>query len=396
MRISEILLLSLSYACASASVTVVSSDAQGKVINIDGPKGLFYSTTTPFLEVDISQSAGVSLNSTPATVITSPHSPIRRAFLEAQLEVYGNVDDVWDERFMKSLIVSYTGQAIGFFSDDAKVWLRTQKLDYLFVSDSILPPKLKKTRVTQISSVPPPGPYLISSSSSREKLKFRNVYRLFEDVYETFLFGALPNPNGGWTATNITLKQNERGISVQHIPIPSRLSVLSATTPLAGTRFGLKDLYDAEGLPTAAGSAAYALTHSIPNITAPSVQKLITLGAAMVGKTRTSQFAHGAQPWEFNDVSYSWNPRGDGHLTAGSSSSGSACAIAGYEWLDFTVGSDTRGSVRIPAALVGVYGIRPTHGSMDLTGVLPLSEEMDTAGFFARDPRIFAEIQRHW
>jgi Asp-tRNA(Asn)/Glu-tRNA(Gln) amidotransferase A subunit family amidase len=82
------------------------------------------------------------------------------------------------------------------------------------------------------------------------------------------------------------------------------------------------------------------------------------------------------------DVPYSWNPRADGYLTA--SSSGSACAIAAYDWLDFTIGNDTRRSVRKPAALVvGVYGIRPSRGSMDLTGVVPLSEEMDSAGFFA-------------
>ncbi len=116
----------------------------------------------------------------------------------------------------------------------------------------------------------------------------------------------------------------------------------------------------------------------------------------MVGKTRTSQFAHGAQPWEFIDVPYSWNPRGDGYLTAAASSSGSACAIAAYHWLEFTVGSDTRGSVRKPATLVGVYGIRPSHGSMDMAGVVPLSEEMDTAGFFTRHPGVFHQVASQW
>jgi Asp-tRNA(Asn)/Glu-tRNA(Gln) amidotransferase A subunit family amidase len=107
---------------------------------------------------------------------------------------------------------------------------------------------------------------------------------------------------------------------------------------------GLKDIYDAKGFPTAAGSLAYVQANEIRTETAPSIEKLLQLGAVMVGKTRTSKFAHGAHPWEFRDVSYSWNPRGDGHLTASASSSGSACAIAAYEWLEFTVGSDTRGS----------------------------------------------------
>src|SRR5687768_5547426 len=103
----------------------------------------------------------------------------------------------------------------------------------------------------------------------------------------------------------------------------------------------------------------------------------------MQGKTKTSQFAHGADPWQFVDIHYPWNPRGDGYLTAASSSSGSAAAIAAYDWVDIAIGSDTRGSVRKPAALVGSYGIRPTRNSMNLSGVIPLATEMDTAGFFA-------------
>ena len=172
--------------------------------------------------------------------------------------------------------------------------------------------------------------------------------------------------------------------------------MFTSPLPLAGMRFGLKDIYNAKGLPTAAGSHAYKLTNEVPMQSAPSVQKLVDLGAIMVGKTRTSQFAHGAQPWEFIDVPYSWNPRGDGYLTAAASSSGSACAIAAYHWLEFTVGSDTRGSVRKPATLVGVYGIRPSHGSMDMTGVVPLSEEMDTAGFFTRHPGVFHQVASQW
>ena len=75
--------------------------------------------------------------------------------------------------------------------------------------------------------------------------------------------------------------------------------------PLSGTRIGLKDIYDAKGLPTAAGSLAFLRVYEIPSETAASIEKLIQLGAVMVGKTRTSQFSHGAHPWEFRDVSYS-------------------------------------------------------------------------------------------
>lgn len=74
--------------------------------------------------------------------------------------------------------------------------------------------------------------------------------------------------------------------------------------PLSGTRIGLKDIYDAKGLPTAGGSLAFLRAHEIPSETAASIEKL-QLGAVMVGKTRTSQFSHGTHPWEFRDVSYS-------------------------------------------------------------------------------------------
>ena len=122
---------------------------------------------------------------------------------------------------------------------------------------------------------------------------------------------------------------------------------------------------------------------------------LLDLGA-VIWKNSYISVRTWSNPWEFVDVPYSWNPRADGYLTASASSSGSACTIGAYEWLDFTIGSDTRGSVRNPAALVEVYGIRPSHRSMDLTGVVPVSEEMDTAGFFARDPQLFYEIASEW
>ncbi|KAF9018009.1 amidase signature enzyme [Hymenopellis radicata] len=180
------------------------------------------------------------------------------------------------------------------------------------------------------------------------------------------------------------------------IPVPSRLYSLLDTRPLAGKRFALKDIYDAKGLQTGGGSRAYEEVYPPATENGPALQKLLDLGAVPVGKSKTSQFAHGADPWQFIDIQYPWNPRGDGYLTAASSSSGSACAIAGYEWIDFALGSDTRGSVRKPASIVGVYGIRPSWGSLDTTGVIPLASELDTLGLFARDPNLFHEISNLW
>ncbi|KAF9000300.1 amidase signature domain-containing protein [Cyathus striatus] len=305
-------------------------------------------------------------------------------------------DDVWNPQFLKCVIMFYDGPGIAKLEDDAVEYLQANSVSYLFYSSSIKLSQTAELVATEIKQNSLPiGPYILSRLDRLHEPVSRRVYRLFEDEYDAFLFGLIPNGTG-WLRTNIELPSKHKEGPVSYIPVPSKLSFLSSTLPLAGTRFALKDIYDIAEIPTAAGSIAYQHSQPLPNATAPSVTKLLSLGAVMVGKTRTSQFAHGANPWEFYDFSYSWNPRGDGYHTASSSSSGSACAIAGYSWLDFTVGSDTRGSVRKPASLVGVYGIRPSHGALDLTGVVPLSEEMDTAGFFARDPWVFEQVHRYW
>ncbi len=84
------------------------------------------------------------------------------------------------------------------------------------------------------------------------------------------------------------------------------------------------------------------------------------------------------------------NPRAPGRVPGGSSS-GSASAVAG-ELVDFALGSDTGGSVRVPASFCGLYGLRPTHGRIPLDGVLPQSASYDTVGWFARDPETFARV----
>ncbi|GLB34241.1 putative amidase [Lyophyllum shimeji] len=392
MRAILVHFLQVSLACAlvAASVDVVETDASGTILQVAGMP--YYTPVKPLLTVHPSRHSGITPGFAPVTGIRSQYSPITKAFLEAQVKLFRELDDVWNDEFMNLLFISYDGQTTGFFDEAAEKWLESMKLSHLYISSNIRVPALNSTRVSQITTGPPAGPYFTTPSSTSSGLDIHNAYRLHKDEYEAFLFGVLPHPSGGWTPTNITLDST----GLQYIPVPSRIALMTKSLPLSGTRFALKDIFDAAGLPTGAGSLAYARVHPPASSTAPSVQRLLDLGATLVGKTRTSQFAHGAAPWEFHDIPYSWNPRADGYLTASASSSGSACAIAGYEWLEFTVGSDTRGSVRKPAAFVGAYGVRPSQGSLDLAGVVPLSEEMDTAGFFARDPRLFTEIGSRW
>lgn len=129
--------------------------------------------------------------------------------------------------------------------------------------------------------------------------------------------------------------------------------------------------------------------------TALCVQKLIDAGAVVVGKNKMSEFAFaGGYVTEHIDYLLPFNPRGDGYNSPGDSSGGSAAAVASYDWLDASMGSDTGGSIRGPALQNAVHGNRPTQDAVNLTGALPLSSAMDTSGIIARDPVILSKFTR--
>jgi amidase len=159
--------------------------------------------------------------------------------------------------------------------------------------------------------------------------------------------------------------------------------------PLAGLTFGLKDLYDVGGHKTGFGSPAWLETHPPAARTAPAVELLLNAGAAIIGKTHTDELAFSLNG---NNAHYGRpiNVNAPGRL-AGGSSSGSAAATAG-KLCDFALGSDTGGSVRLPASFCGLYGIRATHGRIPLDGACPLAPSFDTAGWFARDMDMFAKV----
>lgn len=146
---------------------------------------------------------------------------------------------------------------------------------------------------------------------------------------------------------------------------------------------------------TSFGSRAWYEISDVKNETATAVQRLIDAGAIIVGKNKLSQFANaGAYVTEHIDYLLPFNPRGDGYQSPSDSSGGSAAAVASYDWLDASMGSDTGGSVRGPAIANGVHGNRPTQDAVDLTGVLPFSTSLDTAGMLTRDPLIWGKINR--
>ena len=159
--------------------------------------------------------------------------------------------------------------------------------------------------------------------------------------------------------------------------------------PLAGLRFAVKDFFDVAGVPTGAGSPDWLASHPAPTRTASVVQRLLDAGATMVGKTHTDELA-----WSLAGQNAHYgtpiNSAAPDRIPGGSSSGSAAATAAGL--VDFALGSDTGGSVRLPASFCGVYGIRTSHGAIPLDGAVPLASSYDSAGWFARDPAVFARV----
>ena len=158
---------------------------------------------------------------------------------------------------------------------------------------------------------------------------------------------------------------------------------------LSGLTFAAKDIFDIAGHVTGCGNPHWLATHGPAGTNAWVVQQLVDAGAAMVGKTITDELTRGIFG-ENMHYGTPVNPRAPGRVPGGSSS-GSASAVAGA-LVDFALGSDTGGSVRVPASFCGLFGLRPTHGRIPLDGMLLQAPSFDTIGWFARDAETFARV----
>lgn len=163
----------------------------------------------------------------------------------------------------------------------------------------------------------------------------------------------------------------------------------AADGPLAGLTFAAKDLFNVAGRPTGGGNPDFARQNPVPTAHAWAVQRLLDSGASLIGKTVTDEVSLGI----LGENAFFGTPRNSKapDRVPGGSSSGSAAAVAAG-LCDTALGTDTGGSVRVPASFCGLYGIRPTHGSLPLDGMLPQAPNSDTAGWFARDAATFRRV----
>ncbi|MGI8526349.1 MAG: amidase [Pseudolabrys sp.] len=163
----------------------------------------------------------------------------------------------------------------------------------------------------------------------------------------------------------------------------------ASSGPLAGLTLAVKDMYDLAGYVAGCGNPKWLETHQPAGRNCPAVQKLLDVGATVIGKTICDEFF-----FSVSGINHHYgmpiNARAPGRVPGGSSS-GSASAV-GAGLCDIALGSDTGGSVRIPAAFNGIYGLRPTHGRIDATGVQDMAPSLDVPGWFAATPGVFRNV----
>ncbi|KAI1383779.1 amidase signature domain-containing protein [Hypoxylon trugodes] len=267
-------------------------------------------------------------------------------------------DDVWTEDFLELLII--------------------QRSNSLTVAEHI---RNRVVKLVDGGEKIPVGPYVVHTPTG----KVHGLLKLFEDTSNAFVKGVIPEGKDQYIWLN----------SIDKIPVPSRLYYPqpSDTLPLSGMRFGVKDSIDIAGLETGCGSKCYRSFYPAKQTSAPFINQLISAGAVLVGKMRCTQWCDGQDPLERLEEVSPINPRGDAFQKPSSSSSGSASGVASYPWLDFAIGTDTGGSIRHPAGVNGIYGIRPSHGSVESAGLI-CSELMDTPGVFARSATIARAASR--
>ncbi|CZR51825.1 related to D-mandelate dehydrogenase [Phialocephala subalpina] len=343
------------------------------IINIDGIRYISGTTivgsTTQSPCFELSSAARV-----PVIVLNAVgQSPTEHLWLERRIMELESKDDVINTIFTKRVIVMVSG----IEDEDIKQQFTPSEvyIEYPDITQDFYNASLRD------------GPYFLDGCN------LYKAYRLYNDPYNAFVSG-VQQPDG----EPFIYKEMPQIKSKIVIPVPSRhyFPPPYEQKPLSGKRIAVKDIYDLWGLPTAAGCTQYAVHKGFAFDNAECIKTLLSLGAVIVAKAKTVQFASGMASADWSADTCPTNPRGDGQLDTDCSSSGSAAAIAGYEWLDFTVGSDSLGSMTGPAAACGVFGLRPSFGMLSNVGAVPVSPVLDTPGHFSRSISELSSMAKAW
>ncbi len=179
-----------------------------------------------------------------------------------------------------------------------------------------------------------------------------------------------PNHWGAYVNADIRLPANQAG-------------------SLSGLTFAVKDVFNIQGETSGAGNPDWLRTHDPATSTAPALLTLLENGAILEGTTQTDELMYSLNG-ENAHYGTPTNPLASDRIPGGSSSGSAVAAAAGL--VDFAIGTDTGGSVRIPSSYCGLYGFRPTHGAVSTEGVIPLAQSFDTVGWMSQDVTILRNV----
>ena len=172
--------------------------------------------------------------------------------------------------------------------------------------------------------------------------------------------------------------------------VPNSVAISgSGAGSLQGRTFAAKDLFSLQGHRSSFGHERWRSTHAAATVTSPILTRMLDAGADLVGMAKLDQLAYSL----IGNVGEGAPPRNalDNRRFCGGSSSGSAAAVAAG-LADIGLGTDTAGSIRVPAAACGLHSIRPSHGLIDPDGVIPLAQSFDAVGVFGLQASIIADV----
>ncbi|KAI0111137.1 putative glutamyl-tRNA amidotransferase subunit A [Nemania sp. FL0031] len=306
----------------------------------------------------------------PCTILTIKGDFPTLEELRTTIAEFKSKDDVWSSDFAQCIVVQMIWRRHVLTNDEMNALrnLGVRSINFFYN--------------TQSEAELPQGPYFLHHG------QIYQAYRLYPDTSGAFIVSivsTVPDDGDGFRSLDVSA-YGEQHPSTLSVAVPSRLyHTKTKERPYAGLRIAIKDIIDLKGLKTGASSRAYTELYPVKEANSGTVQRLIELGFVFVGKLKTTQFADSEWPTcDWIDYHGPFNPRGDGYLTPSGSSAGSASAVASYTWLDFSLGTDTLGSIRAPAAAQAIFSMRPTLGATSVTGMVPYSPNWDTIAGFAR------------
>ena len=194
-----------------------------------------------------------------------------------------------------------------------------------------------------VDKQPLPGPYLFLNGV------LHKPFRLYPDTHHAF-FRATRYSTACYCSSFANIEHRDPrpwhagdNNGQVTVAVPSRLgSHIPRKPPLSHVRVGVKDNFDLQGTRTSLCSRSYLQLYPEKDNSAPCLQKLLDLGASIIGKTKLCAFAQWEEPIEATEYISPWNPRADGFQSSGGSSNGSGAAVAAYKWVDITIGSDSK------------------------------------------------------